>query len=532
MPNVYYATIIEMAESYLRAIFRLAQRFTTHLLNTNNRICRIRWAVSALALAAMILLQSFGAIGPTKKASAAGETYRWASKNAIYVSGGNLERNEQSLYASNNGTYSGTVDTNIGDCSVTLTISNISADHSTGTATGVAHTPCATSVGTGFNGNITIDRTDVWSASTTTIPVGCPGGPAGPTNATIDCPGGGRLVNGTYYNDNNTGVISGKVTLTANCNTASCGCGNATVNVTRISGSYGGDVTTKTGGDGTFVLRLGAGSVTLSTPDCHSDDGKTYSGKSTEITVEALKNTGNHNYVADKLVASGTSDDVCDQASFTELNFWVCAAAKMMSDTAKGLDDAIVGLIKINTDTIFNDSGNSKPGNAFFLAWATFRNIAYIILVIFALIMVASQILGFDFVDAYTFKKLLPKLVIATILIAVSWNGLDFLFNLSNDAADAMQSIIAAPFRGIDVTIGNTTSNNISIALLVPTMLLASGAGVAALAILGVGGIAALIASAVLAVFSAWAILVGRDIIAELLVIMSPIAIILWAFGR
>lgn len=369
-----------------------------------------------------------------------------------------------------------------------------------------------------------------------TIPIGCPGGPAGPVSPTANypCPGGGSVVNGVYFPDANTGRISGKVSLGNGCNAANCGCGGVTVNVTRISGAAVGDTTVKTGGDGTFVLQLGAGVVTLSTPDCKAADGSVYSGVSPQITVVANTSSGGHNYTAGTLVkAAGAGDDVCDNADFTELNFWVCGAINLLSKTAQGLDTGVLALLKIDTDTIFNDSGNSKSGNAYFIAWSAFRNIAYAILVLFALIMIASQIIGLDFVDAYTLRKMLPRLIIASILIAVSWNGMDFLFNLSNDAADGIRAIISAPFHGINVTIGSTVSNDISLVLILPTLLtVGSIAGVATLALLGLGGIASLIGTVVLAVFSAWVLLIARDVIADMLIIMSPIAIIFWAFGR
>jgi len=368
------------------------------------------------------------------------------------------------------------------------------------------------------------------------IPIGCPGGPAGPVSPTANypCPGGGAVVNGVYFPDANTGRISGKVSLGGSCNVAQCGCGNSTVNVTRVSGANVGDTTVKTGGDGTFVLQLGAGVVTLSTPDCPSGDGSVWSGTSGQITVTANTLSGGHDYKADKLVkAAGATDDVCDNADFTDLNFWVCAFINMAAKTAGGLDSGVLSLLKIDTDTIFNDSGNSKVGNAYFLAWAAFRNIAYAILVLFALVMIASQILGLDFVDAYTLRKMLPRLIIGSILIAISWNGMDFLFNMSNDAADAIRAIISAPFHNINVTVGNTVTNDISLVIILPTLLtVGSIAGVATLALLGIGGIAALFASVVLAIFSAWVLLIARDVIADMLIIMSPIAIIFWTFGR
>jgi hypothetical protein len=526
-----------MAWSHFRATFGLAKRVVAHLLEVNRKHPRVRWQISGVLVVAALAINTFGMLGFTPPvAHATGEQWSWAAKGVLHVTGGNVAPANPSIEYQTilvtGPTTTGTLVMAPSTCTATVTVTP-SADHKTVTIKATTVTPpCVQSYADQLNGSHPVSNVEVWGQQD--IPIGCPGGPAGPTNGTYPCPGGGQVVNGTYYETNDTGVISGKVTLTANCSQATCGCPNATVNVTRKSGSYSGQVTTKTGGDGTYTLALGSGEVTLSTPDCRKDDGSVYSGASQSITVKALQRQGGLNYIADKLVASaGSSDDICDNANFTELNFWVCGFIKLLSDTARGLDDAVLGLLKIDTDTIFNDSGSSKAGNAYFVAWAAFRNIAYAILVLFALVMIASQILGMDFVDAYTLRKMLPRLVIGVILIAISWNGLDFVFNLSNDATDAIRAIIAAPFHGISVTIGNTTSNDISLAIIIPLLLtIGIPTGVAALALLGVGGIAALIGTIVLAVFSAWVLLVGRNIVADLLIIMSPIAIIFWAFGR
>jgi hypothetical protein len=528
-----------MAKSHLKAISSLVHRAKTHLLESPKKGSFAARRVVTLAIFGALLLNMFPmflATAPT--AFAVGEQYKWNAKDVIQVNGGSTGQGG----APGGGWVilgtTGTIRDNTA-CDLRLTFTNFTPDHSRATVTastanlGAGADPCNDAILRVYNGTFNIANSQVWGAAD--IPIGCPGGPAGPTNGTYPCPGGGQVINGTYYPDGNTGIISGKVLLEANCNQATCACGNATVNVNRVNGTASGDTTVKTGGDGTYVLRLGAGVVTLSTPDCRkSTDNSIYSGTSGQITVEANKNKGGNNYVAGTLVSqAGQGDDVCDNANFTELNFWVCGFIKLLADTARGLDDAVLGLLKINTDNIFNDSGNAKSGNAYFLAWAAFRNIAYAILVLFALIMILSQILGMDFVDAYTFRKMLPRLLLAVLFIAISWNGLDFLFNLSNDAADAIRSIIAAPFSGINVTVGNTTSNTISLAILIPLLLtIGVPTGVAALALLGVGGIAALVGTVVLAAFSAWVLLVARDVIAALLVIMSPVAIIMWAFGK
>lgn len=531
--NVDYATIGEMAVSHSRTTLGLARRAAARLFAAGKKRPYLRWQLGGGLFVGIIVATLFTNI---PIAHATGEQYSWAAKGVLHVQGGNVgPANPVIEYQVIQVTGDPTTATLImapSTCTATVQVS-ASADHKTVTikATAVS-TPCVMSYANQLNGTFNVANTDVWGQPD--IPIGCPGGPAGPTTGSFPCPGGGQVVNGTYYPDDNTGRIQGKVTLTPNCTDANCGCPNATVNVTRLNGTYTGDTSVKTGGDGTYVLMLGAGDVQLSTPDCHKSDGSIYSGQSATITVVALKSSGPHDYVANTLVSSGGStDEVCDNANFTELNYWVCGAIKLLKDTAEGLDNAVLGMLKLDTDTLFNDSGTARTGNSYFIAWSAFRNIAYAILVIFALIMIASQILGLDMIDAYTLRKMLPRLIIATILIAISWDAMDFLFNLSNDATDAVRSIIAAPFHGLNVTIGATPTNDITLAVLIPTFLtVGTAAGIASLALLGVGGIAALIGTIVLAVFSAWVLLVARNVVADLLVIMSPIAMVLWAFGR
>jgi hypothetical protein len=365
------------------------------------------------------------------------------------------------------------------------------------------------------------------------IPIGCPGGAAGPVSGTANypCPGGGNVVNGTYFPDSSTGRVQGKLTYSEGANKGDCG--NATIDVTRINGSPTGDVTTKSAAEGTFVMNMGSGSITLNTSSCIAPNGNKYAGTSKTLTVTANK-TIDGSFVATQLVSSaGAGDEVCDNANFTELNFWVCGLISLLSDTVKGLDAALLSAIKIDTDTIFNDSGSAKTGNAFFVAWASFRNIAYGLLVIMALVMIISQILGLDLVSAYEFRKLLPKFIIVVIIGAAMWNIQDVAYNASNDAADAVGAVIAAPFSKIDVSIGNTTSNEISMGILIPALLTVGvPAGVAALALLGVGGIAALVASGFLTVASAWVLIEGRDVVAELLIIISTFAVVSSLFTK
>ncbi len=229
---------------------------------------------------------------------------------------------------------------------------------------------------------------------------------------------------------------------------------------------------------------------------------------------------------------------VCDKINSGGLGWLFCAISQAMLDGLNAIDSIILGQMKIDTDAIFN-TGPGKPGEAFRKAWSIFRGLAYAVLVILGIIMVISQILGLDFFDAYTIRKMLPKLAAAAVFIPLMWPILQFLLQMSNDAASALQSLISAPFAGsasntITCAAGNWNlsclPNELTFSALVVSLIAAIGIGAAFLAIGGWGVFLALIGSGLLALISAFFILAARDIVVYALVIASPLAIIAATF--
>lgn len=223
------------------------------------------------------------------------------------------------------------------------------------------------------------------------------------------------------------------------------------------------------------------------------------------------------------------SDGVCDDgnANFTELNYWVCGFVNLAKDAAVGLDNEILKLLKIDTDSIFNDSGTNRTGDAYFVVEAAFRDLSYVIVLLVGIVMVGSQMLGLDFVSAYTFRKKLFALVGIAILLPFLWPAQRYMYNFSNDSVDAVRSIISAPFSGVNVAgIGNRPENNITLAIIIPTLLtVGTAAGVAVLGFLGIGGIAALIGSMVVTGASAYVFLEIRNVLAGVLIVAAPLAV-------
>lgn len=227
---------------------------------------------------------------------------------------------------------------------------------------------------------------------------------------------------------------------------------------------------------------------------------------------------------------SGNKPKTCAQEA-KGIGWLFCPLIISMSQASEKLTEFIVGLLELKTEQMFTDPDTSPAYKA---AWAGFRNIAYAILVIIGLIMVASQVFNVEILSAYTLRKMLPGIIAAVVFVTFSWEIMEFLYNLSNDAAYALADIIQAPFQGIDsvagVIEGNVLQDLFGRAAL--GILTAIGlAGVAIYAALGgVTVILALAASFILSLFSVYVLLEARNVVAVLLLILSSVAIICAAF--
>jgi hypothetical protein len=201
-----------------------------------------------------------------------------------------------------------------------------------------------------------------------------------------------------------------------------------------------------------------------------------------------------------------------DLTTIFSLKWLVCPVIDTATFAVGKLEDSINDLLTVGVKDIFDDDAQ---GNAFHKAWNSFRFFALGLIVIAALIMVVSQAAGVEILDAYTVRKILPRLLFAAIFIALSWDILEFLVELSNQAGLGIRTLIYAPFQALN------ENNQLG------------GGSTAVLALIGTGGALAfgwvgLLSFAVtglLAVLVAFAVLVFRKMLILLLVMMAPFAI-------
>lgn len=202
---------------------------------------------------------------------------------------------------------------------------------------------------------------------------------------------------------------------------------------------------------------------------------------------------------------------------------WVgCALLEVMDGIVGFLDSQIRSLLTVQTGALDQDGGLKK-------AWGVMRNFAYLILIPMMLIMVIGTAVGFGPFDAYTVKKALPRMVSAVIFMSISYYLCLFLINVSNDVGKGIFNLItlAAPGGQVnsltDVFGGGagTLFSGLSAGGLVI-------AGFTGAVTWGVLGSFALVT--VVALLIGYVVLVIRQVLIIMLLVLSPIAILVWIF--
>jgi len=216
--------------------------------------------------------------------------------------------------------------------------------------------------------------------------------------------------------------------------------------------------------------------------------------------------------------------DSCESQS-EALGWIMCPVIKLLDEAATWLDGQVQQLLTTPDPTSLGGAG----GNGLEQGWSRVRNITLILVIPVMLVMIISTALGFSFVDAYTIKRAMPRLLIAIIAISLSFYLMSFLVEVTNSIGQGLLGLLTTPFWG---------STNVSLATLIPA------STSAALTVTGLGVFAALVASGVVsfmiilsfAFVTVIALLVGfviltlRQLLILALIVVAPIAILLWVF--
>lgn len=232
----------------------------------------------------------------------------------------------------------------------------------------------------------------------------------------------------------------------------------------------------------------------------------------------------------ERALTSDDSDDEVTNECMPEGVGWLLCP--VINFTASLVDVAYAGIEAMLTTPSLNTKTDSS--NPMYSIWSSMRSIANVIFVIAFLIIIFSQITSIG-ISNYGIKKLLPKIIIAAILVNISYFICAIAIDISNILGVSIRglfdSVINQQMQGVKVEplesiTKGILSNGTSIGILTGAATVSatlSGGWLAALTLLVPGLIAAF-----LAIATVFIVLTLRQAIIILLVVVSPIAFVLY----
>jgi len=190
-----------------------------------------------------------------------------------------------------------------------------------------------------------------------------------------------------------------------------------------------------------------------------------------------------------------------------------------VSDGAYGFISSNFLNINVNLLKPTLPDGSANPT---YSTWGVFRSIANVLFVIVFMIIVFSQLSSVG-ISSYGVKKMLPRLVIAAILVNVSYFVVLIAVDLSNILGYSLKSL----FETLPVYTNASTSGAETVGQFATVAALGVAAvGVTAGALLAVS--VPVLLAALVSVIMTLLILVARQAIIVILIIISPIAFVAW----
>ena len=266
-------------------------------------------------------------------------------------------------------------------------------------------------------------------------------------------------------------------------------------------GYTNGSPSTVNANGGFVVPVLGTPGSSPSVP-IPASSGSTSSGGSTTSSVDCLSSGG-------------------------PISWITCAVFDGISILESTLENEVASLLKVtpvNFSTTCNQNDNS---GCIFNVWANFRIYGNLFLIIALLVAVLVEAIGGGMVANYTIKKMIPRILVAVILINLSIYIVAIMVDVFNILGTGVYDLIKQPFQAAGVwhiTVGGGTG------LLALGL---GGASAAVLAVIAVGDgigflLLAVAAPAILAVIGVLITIVIRQGLIIFLAITAPIAFALY----
>ena len=215
------------------------------------------------------------------------------------------------------------------------------------------------------------------------------------------------------------------------------------------------------------------------------------------------------------------------------LGWILCPITEGGRDFVSGIYDKFIEPQLVLDSGLFlnRDQGGNQGGEETYQAWQTFRNLANIAFVAVFLFVIFSQLTGFG-IDNYGIKKILPKMIVAAIIVNASYYICQVAIDVANIAGHGIKNIMgrigtipeASEFA---IQEGGHVLANIGSSVGIGALVLA----LAAPAVLGQGiGVLVTVFTAligiIVAILTLFVVLAARKALSLVLVVISPLALL------
>jgi len=225
------------------------------------------------------------------------------------------------------------------------------------------------------------------------------------------------------------------------------------------------------------------------------------------------------------LALQGTSDGTGSSCSVTGIGWIICPVSMFLAEAMDNIFNILSKMIEVKPP-VLGDTNNSM-----YIAWNIMRTIANIAFVIVFLIIIYAQLTNLG-VSNYGLKKLIPRLIIAAVLVNISFYISALAIDISNILGYSIQDI----FNTIREEVFHMTNDELGTGAAadpwtaVTTLILAGGGVLAGGAYYAAAGglylLIPLLLGLVLTIIFVVIVLAARQAIILILVIIAPLAFV------
>lgn len=270
------------------------------------------------------------------------------------------------------------------------------------------------------------------------------------------------------------------------------------------------------------------------------DDGITtpadYPDTNEDTPTEATEDdeTDTDNSTTEGNETTDSTDDSEDSEETEETNTCqdqVGALAWIVCPTTGVIATAIDAIYSVINDFLVVNPLSMEDNSPIYLVWQYARNITNIVFIIFLLIVIYSQLTGLG-INNYGIKRILPRLIIAVILVNLSFIICSLAVDISNILGAGLRGFFESVQSSVIEAGGASEAANVSLSALL-TVLIGGGtvAGVAITAVAGgIGGLfwmlVPILVGGIVAVVTGLITIAARQAIVALLIMISPLAFV------